>query len=318
MVSCKKTQKLNINDIPEQTVHIKKESTIDSCNGINIFLFNKNIVVVVPQSSFGKYPYFLYEMDNLCFTGSAGQFGHSSQEFVDVNPYYIIKNDTSFAQCTDGYFESEYTITEGQLKLLRRNKISSFNMNGLCKIGDDSYVFRNEDPHYEFVYYSSKSKDYSKFSKYPTNMFPAHDQDDYFSFYEKVTSFNTADSVLYSFYTNIPLVRLFNKEGKELSTYIMETNGMEAEYYKNFIEDKNKIYYCLAKSYGQYTFALYHGTKFLTPYSEIHVWDNTGNMIKRIILQKWVKCFDVDFESKKLYGIYIDDDEHLFFTYFSL
>ena len=318
IVSCKGSYKeLNINEVPKQTILVEKSVEIDSCSGINLFLYNKNVIVVAPQKSFGKYPYYLYDMDSLHYIGAVGRFGHSSQEFVDVNPYYIVKSDTSFAQCTDGYFESVYTITGGQLALLHRKKISSFNMNGLCRADDNSYIFWNEDPNDEFVCFSSKTKDYSKFGKYPSKEFPSKSQDDYLSFYEKATSVNLENGLFYSFYTNIPVVRIFDKDREEVSSFMIENCSRGEQYYNDFVNDRNKTFYCMAKSYGQYTYALYHGTTFLTPYSEIHVWDNTGNMINRIVLNKWIKCFDIDVESKRIYGIIIDKEEYLFSAYYS-
>lgn len=318
IVSCKGSYKeLNLNEVPEQTIFIKKSVAIDSCSGVNLFLYNKNVIVVAPQNSFGKYPYYLYDMDSLYYVGAVGRFGHSSQEFVDVNPYYIIKSDTSFVQCTDGYFESVYTIKGGQLDLLHRKKISSLNMNGLCKVDDNSYIFWNEDLNDEFVYFSSKNKDYSKFGKYPSKEFPIKNQDDYLSFYEKATSVNNEKGLFFSFYTNIPIVRIFNKEREEISSIIIDNCSKGEQYYDDFVNDRNKTFYCMARYFGQYTYALYHGTIFPTPYSEIHVWDDSGNIINRIVLNKWIKCFDIDIESKRIYGIYVDEEDYLFSAYYA-
>lgn len=318
IVSCKGSYKeVNLNEVAEQKLVVNKSVMVDSCSGINLFLFNKNVIVVAPQSTFGKYPYYLYDMDSLYYVGSAGRFGRSSQEFVDVNPYYIVKNDTSFTQCTDGYFESLYTIMGGQLHLLSRNKISSFNMNGLCKADDGSYYFWNEDPNDEFVCFSSKTKDYTKFGKYPSKDFPVANQDDYLSFYEKATSVNNENGLFYSFYTNIPVVRIFGKDGDEISSMLIDGYGKGEHYYNDFVNDRNKTFYCMARSYGRYTYALYHGAVFPTPYSEIHVWDDAGIMVNRIVLNKWIKCFDIDVESKRIYGIYFDKDEYLFSASYS-
>ncbi len=313
IISCKDDPvKLSLSDFPTDTIMVENENLLDSFKIINVFRYKDYVIGIVPHSSFGKYPYVLYNSGDLTYNGVVGQFGRSYKEFTEVNPYYIIKNDTSFIQCTDGYFESSCVITEGNLNILWKNKLSSFNMNNLCRIDSNRFCFLNEDIKNEFILYSSTTKDYSKFSNFPDDYFPCKEYDEYLGFYDKTTSYNDSDSLLYSFYANIPMLRIYDNNGIEQSSFIIETNIDNSQFYQDYINECDKEYYSMAKSTGKYIFALYHGESFSIPYSEIHVWGNRGKLIKRIILNKWIKCFDIDIDAHKVYGIYVDEDEHLF------
>jgi hypothetical protein len=87
-------------EVDVQNVSVRKLLLVDSCNidsmaAVDVHLYKDYVLCVAPQSHFGSCPYALFRRESLEYVGMVGAFGHSSQEFMDVNPYYLGKTGDS-------------------------------------------------------------------------------------------------------------------------------------------------------------------------------------------------------------------------------
>ena len=310
--SCHRNLSITLDEVPTERIRGEQCLRIDSCSIANIFLYGDYVVGIVPQSNWGRHPYYLFDKSHLNIMGEMGVFGHSGDEFTNVNPYYVEVSNSGFVQCVDGCYEGNYTIEDGKLLTLGKQKISACNMNGLCRLDSTTYLFRSEGTDEEYAVYSSAAKKITTFGRYPQDVFPVDNAEDEWGYYSTYPVFNVHDNILYSFHTYIPLVRLYAKGREEMASYITDGSISASANYQAYQNDTSPIFYGIAKSYGRSIYALYHGTRFLQPYSEIQVWQDRGRLVKRYVIDKWIKCFDIDVSSDVLYGIYVDDEEYIF------
>lgn len=121
LVSCNKQYStIEINKTSCETISPTDTVHVDSMIPMNLFLYKQYIVTTAPQSNFAKTPYELYDKDNLRFIARAGAFGHSGNEVIDVNPYFIDRNENSFYQCVYGNYLTECTFREGKLNIIEK------------------------------------------------------------------------------------------------------------------------------------------------------------------------------------------------------
>lgn len=317
MCSCSKNENIRtikLDDVPLKKINIVNTVSLDSVNAFNVFSFERYIFAVVPQSSYGKKPYSVYD-DKLKLITTTGEFGHSGEEFTDVNPLYVYKTDTSFFQCTDGFFESEFKFHNNKLTLMNKKRISSLNMNELCRLNDSVVVFQSENMEKEFVMYNTlKNEMIYSFSTYPEGEEAINDYGDFiekedrWNYYDKTIAYNKVEECIYSFYLNIPLVRIYDKDGNNIISFAlnMEKSGRK-EYIEKYAQEDNPIYFCMVRALRGNVFSLYHGVQYAAPYSEIQVWAKDG-LKHRFYSNRWISCFDVDDSGKFIYGIFIEND----------
>ena len=314
LVSCnKRYSTIEINKTSCETISPTDTVHVDSMIPMNLFLYKQYIVTTAPQSNFAKTPYELYDKDNLRFIARAGAFGHSGNEVIDVNPYFIDRNENSFHQCVYGNYLTECTFREGKLNIIEKKLLGTHPINLLCKIDDSTFVMDGIDGKQELVLYHAGNKEYTKLCNYPTDIFPITDKSCMLDYYNKSIAYVPVSDKLMCFYVNIPLVREINlKDGKD-TAYVLKGSMNPKALFNAYMEEAHPIVYTMAKHIDENVYALYHGTNTDTSHSEIHVWNAQGKLIKRWRLEQHLKCFEIDGKRNILYGIYSDEKSDILF-----
>jgi hypothetical protein len=271
---------------------------------VDVHLYKDYVLCVAPQSHFGSCPYALFRRESLEYVGMVGAFGHSSQEFMDVNPYYLGNTGDSFIQCTDGNIRTEIKIENDVYSILSKESFCTRALNIVCPIDDNILVTDDTTGESELELYNRIGKTFTPLLDYPNDIAPLQDKDDLMDYYAKTVSYNEETNDLYCFYVNIPVVRIVNIVSKKETDISLDAHFIPEENEQAYREDENKIRYTSSRYINGKIYALYQAGEV----SEIHVWNQKGRPAIRLSIGRHIKCFDITEDEAYIYSISEDSD----------
>lgn len=313
ILSCgRKSSEIEIDSVPVRKVENVQLERIDTLNPMGLFCFDKYVYLVSPQAHIGRSPYCVFD-DSLRFVAHAGAWGRAANEVLEVNPYYVYKKSDAFVQCVNGYFQADVVFDGNNARFLHREKMSNHNMNNLCQVSDGNVIFEDEMFKKEWILYDMKNKkELLRFGDFPNEdtQFDFYgkyiSEDEKPAFYAKAVACDTLSGDIYTLYSNIPLVKVYNKETQEVASFGIRTQEIpKDEFIRAYEDGVNPVYYNMARPYRDGVVALYHGVSFPKPYSEFHIWTKAGLSL-RYSVGMWVVNFDVCGDS--IYGLCLFDD----------
>lgn len=307
--SCQRAVKsVSLKDIARRELCPVDSCDVDSSVVINLYLYKSYLLGVAPQKQFAKQPYVLFKKDSLKHVRMLGSFGHSFQEFMDVNPYFCEMTDSSIIQCTDGNIRTEIELDSSSYRIISKAPLCLRPLNLICQIDDSLIVTNGETDECELVAYDKKSRTFSSLLDYSNDIVPFQDRDALFDYFTKTISYNESTKDLYCFYLNIPLVRIVNMASKEGFSVLLDPKFNPQDNEREYQDDNNRIWCTASKFVNGKIYALYHQQEGDIMTSEIHVWNANRQIEKRLHAKRNIKCFDVDENGGFLYSICIGSD----------
>lgn len=159
-------------------------------------------------------PLYFYSKKDLSFCFNWGKFGRGPGEIYDCNPYYFQKTDSSFTLNTNYIYETEFKVKGDSLEMETPKLITSLPMNNLLKINDSIFFFENKLEEKEFSLFNTQRRvTLKKFGEYPQTTIPFDELSDRDNICQKTCILNREKGLIYVFYENMPLIRLYSIDG---------------------------------------------------------------------------------------------------------
>lgn len=247
--------------------------------------------------------FYIFDVENLEYQYSFGNYGSGPNEFLQINTDNIIKKKNGFkVYCIDN---SILDVDINKRKIINKEQfISDYDLfNGFEQLNDSLYAFTNmQDKEYQFVTYNAKNGSITPIIKYPKWIEDGYNERDLISKIIKYNGHlisNNDGSKIAMFYGYINCMRLFNSNGDTYKTCIL---GKERNPYLHDI-----VYYPIRpQNTEEYIYSVYRGD---TGKDVLQKWSWTGELIKSYKLDYKISSFCISDDGKKIYAIIYSDDD---------
>lgn len=295
---------------------IEEEIILDSCEVEPVLFFlgdmliNNDMLITMDLKNDVFFQYF--KLPNLSYLGSSTLKGGGPDDEIMILPNLQTVTDSTWTFRTLSHQKVVYyDLIENRLQLLEAMKVPneySMVMNSfLLKDIILGYDLLGENDK-EYIACDLKSGEVEDFGEdFPKVSFSVKTKTPNM-LYSKIMSAKNDCSSFAALYDKFPLLRIYDKEGSVLSEVEFRNNQRNplcyaTDYSSNKDYLNTTINYMKIKTTDRYIYGLYSGKTHLelstsstdmSDYcSEVHVWDWSGNPIKRFVLDKPVGCFAV-------------------------
>ena len=263
-------------------------------------------------------PLYFYSKKDLSFCFNWGKFGRGPGEIYDCNPYYFQKTDSSFTLNTNYIYETEFKVKGDSLEMETPKLITSLPMNNLLKINDSIFFFENKLEEKEFSLFNTQRRvTLKKFGEYPQTTIPFDELSDRDNICQKTCILNREKGLIYVFYENMPLIRLYSIDGNLLEEVTLKDIRPKKMTVAEFYESKSELYFSFPYRSGNSIYVQFFNVPLNSIYTleqvEIQEWDEKLNLKNRFLIDRNFNIFCVaNDDVPTLYGFNQREDD----TYF--
>lgn len=263
-------------------------------------------------------PLYFYSKKDLSFCFNWGKFGRGPGEIYDCNPYYFQKTDSSFTLNTNYIYETEFKVKGDSLEMETPKLITSLPMNNLLKINDSIFFFENKLEEKEFSLFNTQRRvTLKKFGEYPQTTIPFDELSDRDNICQKTCILNREKGLIYVFYENMPLIRLYSIDGNLLEEVTLKDIRPKKMTVAEFYESKSELYFSFPYRSGNSIYVQFFNVPLNSVHTlkqvEVQEWDEELNLKNRFLIDRNFNIFCVaNDDVPTLYGFNQREDD----TYF--
>lgn|GEM_PF-5470596 len=248
-----------------------------------------------------------------------GTFGRGPGEFTSVNPYYFEKTDTSIAIHTNAFYETKYIYTPpNSFEILNSPLIAFEPLNGLTKISDTIFTFRNDDhDSCNYVVFNTSSQQrIGRFREQPDIGPRRLSFADCRKFFSSWLIANDDKTILADFYVFNPVIHFYDQNYK-LRRAIWTQQSAECTFGDDIRNGTCKEYFESPKKAADLIWVKYLSkSKIETRHStELQAWSWDGDLRIRYLIEKSFYHFVVSDDGKSLFILIRDEDKDIFERY---
>lgn len=298
---------IDIDHTPAIDIQVDSIKINEIHNPFSIYSFKQYLVLMNMEPS-ADAPLFIYDKDSFTFCYTVGKFGRGPGEFLNCNPYYFNKTDSSFFINANGFFETEMLFQNDSVKIGKSKSILNGPANNLLRINDSLFFFENNMAEKEYsIYNVNKRKSEKEFSEFPVCKINYRAEDDRDNIFQKSCLFNKDSNTIVAFYQNIPLIRFYNSQHqltKEIKLKNIEEETLTTD---EFYQNKGKIYFSFPYSVGSKIYVLFENETLASGYkssdSQLQVWNWNGQLEKRYHFKCKFDTFTISDDAGTFYGL---------------
>ncbi|RIY36636.1 hypothetical protein CKY20_06800 [Capnocytophaga canis] len=260
--------------------------------GINLPNYSKNVFDFINKTTLQK--------DFSCM-----KFGNGVNEFQECNPYFFKCKDNLIQVNANVFDIKTLRLKNGDLSVLS-SKSLSVAPNKIIEIDTEKIAFKPsfEKPNYA-IYNIGKQEFVSNFGNFPNvELSEAGEDIDYANFFQETTVFDSEKDQFFSFYSNIPLIRIY--KSFKLIKEIWTTDDFNTNI-TDFYDEKTKIFYgkpliCQGKIYVTY---LNKNPEEFSKNSNVNllIWDMEGELLKRYVIRNPFQTYTISEDGTEFYAI---------------
>ena len=247
--------------------------------------------------------FYIFDVENLEYLYSFGNYGSGPNDFLQMNTDNIIKKKNGFrVYCIDN---SILDVDINKRKIINKEQfISDYELfNGFEQLNDSMYVFTNmQDEEYQFVTYNTKNGSITPIIRYPEWIDEEYNEHDLISKIIKYNGHlisNNDGSKIAMFHGYMNCMRLFNSKCDIYKTCIL---GNECIPYSHDI-----VYYPIRpQNTEEYIYSVYRSNM---GEDVLQKWSWTGELIKSYKLDYKISSFCISDDGKKMYAIIYSDND---------
>jgi len=286
----------------------------------SIFITDKHFVVVSPRKDT---IFDVFTFPGLKYSFSDGIKGQGPDDF---SPMMDRKAPIAIGDGFKVFFVDKSILRESKIdeaaKSITTVKKETFNFNdseglisGFSLLGNDKVLyFGGATSDKEYNIFNIKTGETQPVSDYP-NWTELGSGDIKMMVYLKSAAVKPDGKKFASVYGNFKRLRIYNDEGTLLNEISVEIPPFT---YSSDPKEKYS-YYTYPLGTDNYVYAICRNRKSGEPqkdFTELHVFDWTGNPVAKLILDKVLNCFTVSEKDKLLYGVNNEEgNEDKIFTY---
>ena len=315
--SLQNTRQVDIGQI--QILNIKADTTriAELQNPLAMYELGEYILFPHTEKT-AEAPLYFYSKKDLSFCFNWGKFGRGPGEIYDCNPYYFQKTDSSFILNTNYIYETEFRMKGDSLEMETPKLIASLPMNNLLKINDSIFFFENKLEEKEFSLFNTQRRvTLKKFGEYPQTVIPFDELSDRDNICQKTCILNREKGLIYIFYENMPLIRLYSIDGNLLEEVTLKDTRPKKMTVPEFYESKSELYFSFPYRSGNSIYVQFFNVPLNSVHTlkqvEVQEWDEELNLKNRFLIDRNFNIFCVaNDDVPTLYGFNQREDD----TYF--
>lgn len=280
-----------------QILNIKADTTSIAEIQNPLAMYELGEYILFPHSEkTAESPLYFYSKKDLSFCFSWGKFGRGPGEIYDCNPYYFQKTDSSFILNTNYIYETDFKMKGDSLEMETPKLIASLPMNNLLKINDSIFFFENKLEEKEFSLYNTKRHaTIKKFGEYPQTVILFDEPSDRDNICQKSCILNRDKGLIYVFYENMPLIRMYSITGNLLEEVTLKDTRPKKITVPEFYESKSDLYFSFPYCSGNSIYVQFFNVPLNKVYTleqvELQEWDEELNLKNRFLIDRNFNIF---------------------------
>lgn len=303
--SLQKARQVDLEQI--QILNIKADTTSIAEIQNPLAMYELGEYILFPHSEkTAEAPLYFYSKKDLSFCFNWGKFGRGPGEIYDCNPYYFQKTDSSFILNTNYIYETGFKMKGDSLEMETPKLIASLPMNNLLKINDSIFFFENKLEEKEFSLYNTKRHaTIKKFGEYPQTVIPFDELSDRDNICQKSCILNREKGLIYVFYENMPLIRMYSITGNLLEEVTLKNTRPKKITVPEFYESKSDLYFSFPFCSGNSIYVQFFNVPLNKVYTleqvELQEWDEELNLKNRFLIDRNFNIFCIATDSVPMF-----------------
>jgi hypothetical protein len=274
--------------------------------------FKNWIVVICSSQEADQAPLTFINAKTMNVEFTLGVFGRGPGEFTSINPYYFEKTDTSIAVHTNAFYETKYIYTPpNSFRILYSSSIAFEPLNGLTKISDTIFTFRNDDrDSCNYVVFNTlNQRRISRFREQPDIGARKYSFADCRKFFSSWLMINDDKTSLADFYVFNPVIHFYDRNYK-LRKAVWTQNSAGCTFGDDIRNGSCTEYFESPKKAAGLIWVKYlNKSKRQTRLStELQAWSWDGYLRSRYMIEKSFFHYIVSDDGKSLFILVRDED----------